>query len=297
MVARHTDRMDRHTTLGEFLRSRRARLRPEDVGLRPLPTRRRVPGLRREEIAQLAGVSVDYYVRLEQGRGIHVSDAVLDAVAHALLLADDERAHLRNLARPVHSARRASPPQRVRPQLRQLLDAMTDVPAFVVGRRTDVLAWNALGAALIADFRALPARQRNFARLIFLDEHIGALFTDRRRKGRDIVAFLHLDAGRHPNDPLLAELVGELSLHSRLFRDLWSEHPVGDKSHARYDLLHPLAGHLLLAQEALRAPDDPDQTLVTYTAEPGSSSEASLRMLASWHTAAPSDQPERVDQA
>jgi len=274
--------MERHTSLGEFLRSRRARLRPEDVGLQPMPTRRRVPGLRREELAQLAGVSVDYYVRLEQGRGAHVSDAVLDAVATALQLAGDERAHLRDLARPNRSRRRPVRPQQVRPQLRQLLDAMTDVPAFVVGRRTDVLAWNPLGAALIADFRALPPRQRNFARLIFLDEHIGAMFTDRRRKARDIVAFLHLDAGRHPDDPLLAELVGELSLHSQLFRQLWPEHPVGDKSHAAYEVQHPVAGPLLLAQEALRAPD-PDQTLVTYTAEPGSPSQESLRMLASWH--------------
>jgi transcriptional regulator with XRE-family HTH domain len=288
--------MDGHTTLGEFLRSRRARLRPEDVGLQPLLTRRRVPGLRREEIAQLAGVSVDYYVRLEQGRGIHVSDAVLDAVANALRLADDERAHLRNLARPSRTARRPSPPQKVRPQLRQLLDAMSDVPAFVVGRRTDVLAWNALGAALIADFRVLAPRQRNFARLIFLDEHIGAMFSDQRRKGRDIVAFLHLDAGRHPNDPLLAELVGELSLHSQLFRQLWSEHPVGDKSHASYEVSHPVVGRLLLAQEALRATDDPDQTLVTYTAEPGSPSEASLRMLASWHTTAPPEHTDSVTQ-
>lgn len=273
--------MDPHATLGEFLRSRRARLQPEDVGLLPLPNRRRVPGLRREELAQLAGVSVDYYIRLEQGRGSHVSDAVLDAVANALRLADDERSHLRNLARPTRSPRRPSRPQRVRPQLRQLLGAMTDVPAFVVGRRTEVLAWNPLGAALIADFPALPPRERNFARLVFLDDQIGALFRDRRRKGRDIIAFLHLDAGRHPDDPLLAELVGELSLHSSLFRQLWSEHPVGDKSHADYEVEHPIAGPLLLTQEALRAPDDPDQTLVTYTAVPGSPSEASLRLLAS----------------
>jgi transcriptional regulator with XRE-family HTH domain len=279
--------MDRQMTLGEFLRSRRARLRPEDVGLQPLPTRRRVPGLRREEIAQLAGVSVDYYVRLEQGRGMHVSDAVLDAVANALRLADDERTHLSNLARPDRVTRRPHPPQRVRPQLHQLLDAMTGVPAFVVGRRTDVLAWNSLGAALIADFPALTTRQRNFARLVFLDEHIGALFSDHRSKAGDIVAFLHLDAGRHPNDPLLAELIGELSLHSELFRGLWSEHPVRDKSHAHYEVLHPIAGRLRLTQGALRAPDDPDQTLVTYTAQSGSPSEESLRMLASWHATPP----------
>jgi hypothetical protein len=246
-----------------------------------------VPGLRREELAQLAGVSVDYYVRLEQGRGTHVSDAVLDAVANALRLAGDERAHLRDLARPDRSRRRPARPQRVRPHLRQLLDAMTDVPAFVVGRRTDVLAWNPLGAALVADFPALPPRQRNFARLILLDEHVGALFTDRPRKARDIVAFLHFDAGRHPGDPLLADLIGELSRHSRLFRQLWPEHPVADKSHGAYEVRHPLAGPLTLAQEALRAPDDPDQTLVTYTAEPGSPSQASLRLLASWHVTTP----------
>jgi transcriptional regulator with XRE-family HTH domain len=276
--------MDRHATLGEFLRSRRARLRPEDVGLRPLPNRRRVPGLRREELAQLAGVSVDYYVRLEQGRGSHVSDAVLDAVANALRLADDERAHLRDLARPRRATRRPPRPQRVRPQLRQLLHAMSDVPAFVVGRRTDVLAWNPLGAALIADFPALPPAERNFARLVLRDEQIGALFRDRHRKARDIVAFLHLDAGRHPNDPLLAELIGELSLHSELFRRLWAEHPVADKGHVGYEVDHPIAGRLVLAQEALRAPDDPDQTLITYTAEPGSPSAASLRLLAAWST-------------
>lgn len=276
--------MDEHIALGEFLRSRRARLRPRDVGLQPPNTRRRVPGLRREEIAQLAGVSVDYYVRLEQGRGIHVSDAILDAVANALHLADDERTHLRNLARPDRRPRRPGPPQKVRPSLRQLLDAMPDVPAFVVGRRTDVLAWNTLGAALIADFQTLPPRRRNFARLIFLDEHLEALFHDRQRKARDIVAFLYLDAGRHPNDPLLAELVGDLSLHSQLFRQVWSEHPVRDKTHTGYDLLHPLVGQLTLTQNALRAPDDPDQTLITYTAEPGSPSEASLRILASWQT-------------
>ncbi|WP_436532616.1 helix-turn-helix transcriptional regulator [Actinoplanes sp. HUAS TT8] len=272
--------MERHTTLGEFLRSRRARLRPEDVGLRPMLTRRRVPGLRREELAQLAGVSVDYYVRLEQGRGTRVSDSVLDAVANALRLGGDERAHLRDLARPERSRREPVRPQQVRPQLRQLLDAMTDVPAFVVGRRTDVLAWNPLGAALIADFPALPPARRNFARLILLDGQVGALFTDRHRKARDVVAFLHLDAGRHPEDPLLAELVGELSRHSPLFRQLWAEHPVGDKSHAAYEVRHPLAGPMVLAQEALRAPGDPDQTLVTYTAEPGSLSQASLRLLA-----------------
>src|SRR5689334_3215654 len=139
--------MDRHTTLGEFLRSRRARLRPQDLGLQPLPTRRRVPGLRREEIAQMAGVSVDYYVRLEQGRGINVSDAVLDAVANALHLAEDERAHLHNLARPARSPRRSTPPQPLRPQLPHLLDAVPDLPPLVVRRRTDALAWNPLGPA------------------------------------------------------------------------------------------------------------------------------------------------------
>jgi transcriptional regulator with XRE-family HTH domain len=166
--------VDRRTELSDFLRSRRARLSPDETGVVPFGGRRRVHGLRREEVAQLAGVSVDYYVRLEQGRAENVSEAVIDGVARALRLVPQERDHLVRLARPVRGAKPPAPPQRVRPQLRYLLDALTDSAAYVVGRRTDVLATNRLGAALITDFDALPPRQRNFARRFFTDEPAAA---------------------------------------------------------------------------------------------------------------------------
>ncbi|GAA3453683.1 helix-turn-helix domain-containing protein [Dactylosporangium matsuzakiense] len=278
--------MDRRTELAEFLRSRRARIDPEAAGVPPYHGRRRVQGLRREEVAQLAGVSVDYYVRLEQGRAANVSAAVLDAVARALHLDADERAHLRRLTRPVRGVRRPASPQRVRPQVRHLLAAMSDAAAYVVGRRTDVLAWNRLGGVLFTDLDALPVRQRNFARLMFGDEAAGAaMFADWPAKARDLVAFLHVDAGRHPDDPALAELVGELSVHSARFRRLWADHPVHDKGHTTAVVRHPLTGPIELAYEALRLPDDPDQILVTYSAAPDSEAATALRLLASWHAA------------
>ncbi len=173
--------------------------------------------------------------------------------------------------------------------IRDSLEAMTDAAAFVVGRRTDVLAWNRLGAALIAGLGTVPARQRNFARLLFGDEEAARdLFADWPAKARDLVAFLHADAGRHPDDPLLAELVGELSPGSELFRRLWADHPVSDKGHTTAVLRHPLTGTITLAYEALQLPDDPEQVLVTYSAPPDSAAAASLRLLASWH-AAPTD--------
>lgn len=282
MVAR-LNIMDRRSELTEFLRSRRARLQPDVVGVLTYGAKRRVRGLRREEVAQLAGVSVDYYVRLEQGRTNNVSTAILDAVARALRLDDQERAHLSRLARPGRRPRRPATPQRVRPSLRHLLDAMTDAAAFVVGRRTDVLAWNRLGAALIADFDALPARDRNFARLMFRDEQAQALFADWPAKARDLVSFLRIDAGRHPDDRALAELVGELSVHSEAFRDLWAQHPVRDKGHSAVGLMHPVVGALDLSYEALRLPDDPDQILITYSAARASEAVFALRLLASWH--------------
>ncbi|MFI5908500.1 helix-turn-helix domain-containing protein [Dactylosporangium sp. NPDC051541] len=276
--------MDRRTELAEFLRSRRARISPEAAGLPLYHGRRRVQGLRREEVAQLAGVSVDYYVRLEQGRATNASEAVLDAVARALGLDAEERAHLRRLTRPARGVRRPAPPQRVRPQVQHLLTAMADAAAYVVGRRTDVLAWNTLGAALITGLDTLPTRQRNFARLLFGDEPAArALFADWPAKARDLVAFLHVDAGRHPDDPALAELVGELSLRSELFGRLWADHPVSDKGHTTATIHHPLVGPVELAYEALRLPEDPDQMLVTYSAPPDSDAAAALRLLASWH--------------
>jgi transcriptional regulator with XRE-family HTH domain len=276
--------VDRRSELSEFLRSRRARLSPDETGVASYGTRpRRVPGLRREELAQLAGVSVDYYIRLEQGRTTNVSDAVLDAVARALRLDADERDHMYRLTRPSRGARVSSPRQIVHPYVRDLLEAMTEAAAYVIGRRTDVLAWNRLGSALIGDLDAMPLRNRNFARLLMTDGPTQALFRDVPTKACDLVAFLRVDVGRHPDDPELIGLIEELSVHSELFRRTWAEHPVRDKSHALAAIQHPLVGRLDLAYVALRLPDDPDQVLVTYSAPPDSPSAASLRVLASWH--------------
>lgn len=271
-----------NTDLREFLRSRRAKLTPEDAGLAPHPGARRVPGLRREEVAQLAGVSVDYYVRLERGRNLNVSESVLDAIARALRLNDLERAHLFTLAKPTRSRPRALPPQRVRPGLRLLLDSLTEVPALVLGRRMDVLASNRLARAVYTDFEALPARSRNMARLIFLDEQVRALYVDWEGAARGIVSSLHLYAGSHPHDPALSELVGELSVHDQDFRRWWADHDVYERTHGVKHYHHPLVGELVLGYEAFRPADDPEQTLGVSTVEPGSPSQERLKLLASW---------------
>ncbi|MFD7918798.1 helix-turn-helix transcriptional regulator [Streptomyces sp. NPDC059740] len=276
--------MDQRTELSEFLRSRRARLRPEDVDIAPFGGRRRVPGLRREELAQLAGVSVAYYTRLEQGRGQNVSSAVLDAIATALRLDATERAHLNRLVKPVsRAARRTScPPQRIRPALQQLMDAMENVPAYVVGRRLDILGGNRLGRALLGDFTQLPRERRNMAWQIFLDPAARDLYEEWERKATEVVAFLRLDAGRFPDDPRLSELVGELSVKSEAFRKMWAAHDVKEKGYGVKHLRHPLVGRLTLSYESFTLPADCDQQLVTYHAEPGSPSAQSLGLLASW---------------
>lgn len=270
--------MDQRRELGEFLRSRRDRLRPEEVGLPDLP-RRRVPGLRREELAQLAGVSADYYMRLEQGRAGHPSAGVLEAIAEALGLDDAERAHLYDLAQPTRTHRRGPRSERVRPELRFLLDALDRVPALVLGRRMDVLAWNRLAAALLVDFGALPADQRNTARLFFLDDGMRAHYSDWEEGARETVAYLRLLAGRHSDDPGLAELVGELSMKSAEFRRLWARHDVREKSHGKKQMEHPMVGPFTLYYETLALRGEPDQVLVMYVAEPGSESETALRLL------------------
>ncbi|MEV5376628.1 helix-turn-helix transcriptional regulator [Streptomyces nondiastaticus] len=277
--------MDQRTELSEFLRSRRARLQPAEVGLTPYGGRRRVPGLRREELAQLAGVSVAYYTRLEQGHGQNVSTAVLDAIADALRLTSAERDHLTHLVRPsVKKARPCRParPQRVRPSVQHLMDSMENTPAYVVGRRLDIIAWNRLACALLGDFDAMPAGQRNLAWQIFLEPGNRELYTEWEKKAADVVAFLRLDAGRCPEDPHLAALVGELSVKSPEFRSLWAAHNVEDKGFGVKKLHHPVVGPLTLSYETLVLPADQDQKLITYHAEPGSPSAESLRILASW---------------
>jgi transcriptional regulator with XRE-family HTH domain len=272
--------------LREFLRSRRARVTPEEAGFFPQPGARRVPGLRREEVAQLAGVSVDYYVRLERGRSLNVSQTVLDAVARALMLSETERAYLFAVARPgrarlARGRPRPLPPQRVRPGLWRLLET-ADTPAMIVGRRLDVLATNALARALYTDFGRLPHRERNMARYIFLDEAARELYADWEHCARTTVACLHLYAGENPDDPQLAELVGELSLRDEDFRHWWADHDVFKVTHGTKRYQHPLVGDLTLGYETLTPTDDPDQTLGLHTVEPGSDAEAGLRLLASW---------------
>jgi transcriptional regulator with XRE-family HTH domain len=241
-----------NTELREFLRSRRARIIPEEAGLPPQPGTRRVPGLRREEVAQLAGVSVDYYVRLERGT-LNVSETVLDAVARALRLNDTERNHLFALARPARTQRRPMPPQRVRPGLHRVLETLTGIPAVVLGRRLDLLATNRIARALYTDFDALPHRERNMARYVFLDEAARELYADWEAAGRGIVAALHLYAGRHPHDPQLAELIGELSLRDRDFRRWWADHDVLRHTHGTKHYHHPVVGDLTLDYEGLHA--------------------------------------------
>ncbi len=275
--------MDQRTELSDFLRSRRARLQPEEVGLTPYGGRRRVPGLRREELAQLAGVSVAYYTRLEQGRGQNVSSGVLEAIAGALRLTAAERDHLTHLVNPcVKKTRRPARPQRVRPSVQHLIDTMDNTPAYIIGRRLDIIGWNRLACALLGDFAAMPAGQRNMAWQIFLDPATRELYTEWDRKAADIVAFLRLDAGRCPDDPKLAALVGELSVKSPEFRSLWAAHNVQDKGFGVKELHHPVVGPLTLSYETLVLPADQNQQLVTYHAEPGSPSAESLRILASW---------------
>ncbi|MFC9932018.1 helix-turn-helix domain-containing protein [Streptomyces sp. NPDC127190] len=277
--------LDRRAELSEFLRSRRARLKPEDVGLPDFGRHRRVPGLRREELAQLAGVSVAYYTRLEQGNGRNVSAEVLDAIARALRLTDAEHAHLTHLAKPkAHKKKPAARRQQVRTSLRQLLDSLDGVPAYIVGRRSEILAWNRMAAAVFGDWGELPPDERNWARLVFLRPEYRELFVDWEQKAIDIVCALRMHAGCYPDDPRLAALVGELSVKSEEFRRLWATHDVKEKSHGLKRLHHPLVGDLSLNFESFRLSDDADQSLVTYHAEPGSPSADSLRLLASWGT-------------
>lgn len=273
--------------LGEFLRSRRDALTPEKAGISSYGMRR-VPGLRREELARLAGVSVAYYTRLEQGQSTGASDSIIDAIARALLLRDDERAHLFELAR-TRPARR-SRPRRPRPEhasagALRLVEAMTDVSAVLLGRRNDVLAWNPLGHALFAGhlpFEAPrdPAARPNLTRMLFLDPHARELYRKWDDEAALLVASLRFVAGRYPDDRALAELVGELSVKSTTFASLWAEHTVRLCSSGTKHLHHPEVGDLDLDYEALHLPDTDGQRLVLHTTPRGSETADALSLLA-----------------
>jgi transcriptional regulator with XRE-family HTH domain len=272
--------------LGEFLRSRRSRLSPADVGARTYGERRRVPGLRREELAQLAGVSVAYYTRLEQGLSRNASDGVLDALATALRLDADETNHLRALASPARAkAAPRSRTERVRPGIRTMLAAIGDAPAVIIGYRNDVLAWNRMGHALIFshlpfDGPDQPATRPNWIRLIFCDPHMREFYVDWKAKAQDAVAYLRLATGQHPNDPRLAALIGDLSLNSPEFARLWAGHAVRQCRSSVRGFRHPLVGGLALNEEVMELVQDPGQRMVIYSADPGSPSESAVRLLA-----------------
>ncbi|MFG2970358.1 helix-turn-helix transcriptional regulator [Streptomyces sp. NPDC048288] len=291
--------MDRNEGLGDFLRARRAAMDPRGLGIHD-PTPRRVPGLRREELAALAGVSVDYYTRLEQGRPITPSEAVLDALANALRLDPAERGYLHAVARqPASGRRRASHAvQKVRPGVHALLARLGDTPAFVLGRRTDILAANRMARALLADFDAMPVRDRNVTRWMVLDEAARSLFGDGwERVASEFVGALRMDAARNPDDAATAELVGELSMKSERFRRWWAGQKVVVHSHGTKVLHHPIVGDLTLHTETLTFPGDPDQILYTFLAAPGSPSEEALTVLSTWaaqHARPTGPKPARV---
>ncbi|GAA1713014.1 helix-turn-helix transcriptional regulator [Kribbella yunnanensis] len=271
------------TELAAFLKAQRARLRPEDVGLVSDTVPRRVPGLRREEVARLAGVSTDYYTRLEQGRKASPSDSVINAVARALLMDKAGRQHLYDLCRPVLERPTHAPSvQRVRRPAQLLLDSLADQPALVVGRGTEVLAINALGRALLADFEAMPAIQRNYTRWMLLDPQARILFRDWPVRAAEMVASLRMEAGRHPDDQGISNLVGELMVNSREFSAWWADQRVIVHNHGIKSLHHPLVGDLDLHWQNLIMAGDDQQNLVVYFAEPESSAAESLKLLASW---------------
>ncbi|MFG2128504.1 helix-turn-helix transcriptional regulator [Streptomyces sp. NPDC048751] len=265
--------------LGDFLRSRRARIQPEEVGLASYG-RRRVPGLRREEVAQLAGVSVDYYIRLEQGRGPSVSDAVLDSVARVLRLDETEHAYLRAVARPRKQAEQPTTP-RVRPGVQLLLDSMDRVPAFVIDHRMEVLAWNALADAVFGYGGATP-EARTIPRHVFLDPVAHDFYPDWQAVAAQCVSHLRVLAGHHQEDRKLTALVGELSLKSEDFRRLWADHQVRECAYGVKRVQHPVVGLLTFPYETLTVPGEGSQTLLVYTPEPGSETAERVALLGSW---------------
>ncbi|MFG1664072.1 helix-turn-helix transcriptional regulator [Streptomyces sp. Y7] len=283
-----TDKENLAAEVREFLRTRRARITPERAGLPVYGGNRRVAGLRREEVALLAGMSVDYYVRLERGNLSGASDSVLEGLAHALQLDEAERTHLYDLARAATpSGRRATvTASRVRPTILRLLDSMTDVPAYVRNARFDVLAANALGRALYAPVFDSPLFvQRgpvNTARFLFLDPAAKDFWADWDKGADDSVAFLRTETGRAPHDKALTDLIGELTTKSDAFAHRWARHDVKFHRSGVKNLHHPLVGDLALPYEAMDLRSDPGLRLNFYTPEPDSREREALALLAGW---------------
>jgi len=280
----------------EFLISRRARITPEQAGLPTYGGKRRVSGLRREEVALLAGISVEYYTRLERGTARGFSESVLEGIARALQLDEAERAHLIDLVRAANTTRqprRRPTQQRVRPSVQRILDSMTGTPAFVQNGRLDVLYANRLGYALFSEAFRDPSRPANLARFFFLDARASDFFIDWQSIANDVVALLRAEAGRDPYDRALSDLIGELSTRSEEFRVRWAAHNVRFHRTGVKRFHHPIVGDLTLAYEGLELPGDPGQTIFAYTAEPNSPSHDALNLLASWtSTSTPNERHE-----
>lgn len=291
--------VDNRSEVREFLTSRRAKVTPQQAGL-PVVGQRRVPGLRRGEVASLAGVSVEYYTRLERGQLAGVSASVLDAVARALRLDTAEREHLYDLAQAAdgstfstRTGRRSERPWKPNRELQWILDAMRDAPAIIANGRSDLLAANHLGRALHSDLLADPSGRPNFARFTFLDPAAHRFFPDWGFFADITVANLRTEDGRHPHDRLLHELVGELSTRSGEFRHRWSAHDVRLHTSGTKHFHHPLVGDLTLAYQTVDLRET-SVALTIYAAEPGSASEHALQLLASWAAPRhpnPADQP------
>jgi transcriptional regulator with XRE-family HTH domain len=279
-------RGDVRAQIREFLSTRRARISPEQAGL-PVygGDRRRVPGLRRSEVASLAGISPEYMTKLERGNATGVSESVIDGLAHALQLDEAERAHLEDLLRTAGTTRqprRRPAAQQVRTTVQRVLDSMVASPAFVLNGRLDVLAANALGRALFSPMYADPISPPNTARFVFLDPQATAFFRAWDNVANDTVAVLRAEAGRHPYDRRLSDLIGELSTRSEDFRTRWAAHNVRIHSTGVKLLHHPVVGDLDLPFESFLMAGDLNQSLLTYTSEAGSPTDDALNLLASW---------------
>ncbi|MER6425993.1 helix-turn-helix transcriptional regulator [Streptomyces sp. NPDC001137] len=272
--------------LGQFLKARRAELSPRTVGLPETDRRRRVAGLRRDEVAVLAAISTNYYTRLEQGRMVP-SASVLSELVRVLHLSDDQRDHLFELAgRETGRAPRRRAPQKAHPRLRTVLNDLSVSPAVILGRHLDILAWNPMATALFGtDFAKIPQRQRNYIRQLFTDPALRTLYADWEGSARNAAAVLRQQAAVCPDDRTLADLVGELSLRDEQFRQWWGGRPVVPRTGGTKVFHHPVAGELSLAWDALTCAADPDQQLIVWSAEPDSRAYEGLRFLASWAAA------------
>ena len=275
---------DTQAEVREFLSSRRARITPEQAGLPFYGGNRRVTGLRREEVAMLAGVSVDYYVRLERGNLAGVSESVLDAVANTLKLDDAEREYLFNLARAAGPGRKrpTKTAGNVRPAVKQVLDAISDAPAWVRNARHDIIAMNTLARALYAPVFETPGRPVNTTRFTYLNPAAREFWRDYDKIANDAAAMLRLEAGRNPNDRDLVRLVGELSTQSELFRQRWASRDVKYHRSGMKRIHHPIVGDLDLNFESLQLPSEPGLVLNVYTAPADSPTADALKLLASW---------------